>query len=68
MPNVYVDGPPIKDLEAKRAMTSEITDALEKAYGLPRQAFVVIIKENSPENVCVGGELICDRAAGGEGA
>ena len=39
----------------------EITDAVEKAYKLPRQAFVVIIKENSPENVGVGGELIIDK-------
>ena len=61
MPNAYIDGPPIKDLEAKRALTGEITDAMEKAYGIPRQAYVVIIRENPPENVCVGGELLCDR-------
>ncbi len=68
MPNVYIDGPPIKDLEAKRRLTREITDAMEKAYGIPRQAYVVIIRENMPENVCVGGELLCDRAApGGQG-
>jgi 4-oxalocrotonate tautomerase len=63
MPNVYIDGPPIKDLEVKRTLTREITDAMEKAYGIPRQAYVIIINENPPENVCVGGELLCDRAA-----
>ena len=67
MPNVYIEGPPIADLEVKRTLTREITDAMEKAYGIPRQAYVVIIRENSPENVCVGGELICDRTAPGGG-
>jgi 4-oxalocrotonate tautomerase len=61
MPNVTIDGPIIEDLDSKRTLTREITDALEKAYGFPRQAYVVTIKENPPENVCVGGELICDR-------
>jgi len=63
MPNVYIEGPSIADIEVKRTLTSEITDALEKAYGFPRQAYVVTIRENAPENVCVGGELICDRMA-----
>jgi len=62
MPNVYVDGPPM-EVDKKRQLTGEITDALERAYGFPRQAFVVIIRENPPENVCVGGELLCDRRA-----
>lgn len=65
MPTATVDGPIIEDLDKKRQLTLEITDALEKAYGLPRQVFVVVIKENPPENVCVGGELICDRIARG---
>ena len=34
---------------------------MEKAYKIPRQAYVVVIKENLPENVGVGGELIIDR-------
>jgi len=63
MPNVYIDGPPLAELDKKKTLTREITDAMEKAYGIPRQAYVVIITENPPENVCVGGELICDRIA-----
>jgi len=67
MPNVTIDGPPITDLEVKRTLTREITDAMEKAYGIPRQAYVVIINEHQPENVCVGGGLLCDlRPPGGE--
>ena len=60
MPNVKIDGPKI-DVEIKRTLVKEITDALEKAYKLPREAYVVLIKENKPENVGVGGTLILDR-------
>jgi 4-oxalocrotonate tautomerase len=58
MPNVIIDGPPIKDLEVKRALVKEITNTMEKAYKIPREAYVIIIRENLPENVGVGGELI----------
>ena len=61
MPNATIDGPPIEDLEIKRVLVKEITDAMEKAYKIPREAYVVLIKENKPENVGVGGELIIDR-------
>ena len=60
MPTVTVEGPPI-DLDRKRSLAGEITDALEKAYGLPREVYVVVVRENPPENVSVGGEMICDR-------
>ncbi|MEA2032996.1 MAG: 4-oxalocrotonate tautomerase DmpI [Euryarchaeota archaeon] len=61
MPNVTIDGPKIEDVEIKRVLVKEITDALEKAYKIPREAYVVLIKENLPENVGVGGKLILDR-------
>jgi len=61
MPNVIIDGPYLQDVGIKRELVKEITDALEKAYKLPRQAFIVVIKENQPENVAVGGTLIIDR-------
>ncbi len=57
----FIEGPPIKDPDKKRTLGKEITLAAVKAYGLPEEVIVVLIKENSPENVCVGGELICDR-------
>jgi 4-oxalocrotonate tautomerase len=60
MPNAYIDGPPL-ELDKKRQLAVEITDAMEKAFGFPRQAYVVTIKENPAENVCVGGVMICDR-------
>ncbi len=61
MPNITVEGPPLKDIEVKRELVREVTDAAEKAFKLPREVIVVVIKENAPENVGVGGELIADR-------
>lgn len=64
MPSVTIEGPRIEDAGVKRVLVKEVTDALEKAYRLPRQVYVVLIKENPPENVGVGGELIIDRHNG----
>ena len=61
MPTATLNGPPIEDIEVKRVLVKEITDTLEKAYKLPRNVFTVLIKENLPQNVGVGGELIVDR-------
>ena len=61
MPNAYIDGPEMNDIEIKRALVKEVTDAMEKAYKFPRQAYVVTITENPAENVGVGGDLIADK-------
>ncbi len=61
MPNAYIDGPKIESIETKRELVKEVTDAMEKAYKFPRQAYVVTITENPAENVGVGGVLIADR-------
>ncbi len=62
MPNVVIDGPKLENLDAKRTLVKEMTDALVKAYGrIPREAFVIIIKENALDNTAVGGELLVDR-------
>lgn len=62
MPNVTVEGPSLS-LDKKRELSVEITDTAARVYGLPREAIVVVIKENPPENVCVGGRMICDNRA-----
>ena len=64
MPTVIINGPRIEDIEVKRVLVREITDALEKAYKIQREAYSVVIKENLPENVGVGGVLIIDREKG----
>ena len=64
MPNITVEGPRIEELEKKRSLAKEMTEAAVKAYGLPKEAIVVVIKENAPENVSVAGQLIIDRRKG----
>jgi len=61
MPSVVINGPKIDDIEIKRELIIDITDALEKAYKLRREAYTVVIKENPPENVGSGGILIVDK-------
>lgn len=61
MPNIFIEGPKIESLDVKRALVKEITDALEKAYKLNRDAFIITIKENPAENVAIGGVLLTDR-------
>ena len=61
MPIVTVDGPSIKDIATKRSLVRDITNAASRAFGLPEETIVVLIKENQPENVGVGGRLIADR-------
>jgi 4-oxalocrotonate tautomerase len=66
MPNINIDGPIIKDIDKKKMLVREMTDAAVKAYGLPRETIVVVIKENPPENVGVGGQLLIDRRQAGK--
>lgn len=61
MPNIRFEGPRIEDLGRKRELIKTVTDAAVKAYGLPRQAMIIVIQENNPENVGIGGELLADR-------
>ena len=60
MPLVTVEGPTL-NIETKRTLVKDLTDALEKAYKFPRPVYDVIIKENSPENIANGGVLVADR-------
>jgi len=60
VPNITIDGPKIDSIEIKRVLIQEITDSIEKAYKIPRDHIVVVINEQSPENVGVAGKLIAD--------
>lgn len=60
MPTITVEGPPIPDIEKKRNLARGLTDVAVEVYGIKH--VTVLIKENPPENVAAGGELICDRA------
>ena len=63
MPHISLSGPKIDSLEKKRELTRTMTEAAAKAYGLPKETIVVVITENAPENVSVGGQLIIDRTS-----
>lgn len=60
MPNITIEGPPIQDLEVKRRLVKGLTEVAVEAYGLSAQKIRVVIKENLPENVGRGGELLLD--------
>jgi 4-oxalocrotonate tautomerase len=60
MPTITVEGPLI-DIEKKRKLGRGLADAAALVYGLPVDKIIVLIKENQPENVFTGGELLFDR-------
>ena len=61
MPSIEVNGPKIASIEKKRELVEKLTQAMVDVYGLPKEAFTVLIRENNPENVGVGGQLVADR-------
>ncbi len=60
MPNITIEGPPIQDLDVKRKLVKGLTEVAVEAYGLAKHKIRVVIKENLPENVARGGELLLD--------
>jgi 4-oxalocrotonate tautomerase family enzyme len=61
MPTITVEGPPLP-LDKKRRLARGLWEVATGVYEeVPPGAIVVLIKENVAENVCVGGELLCDR-------
>jgi 4-oxalocrotonate tautomerase len=65
MPVIRVDGPKVTDLNKKREFVQSVTDAASALYGLPAQAIIILLQENAPDNVGVGGQLLVDRQATG---
>ena len=60
MPIINIDGPPIANLETRRSLVNELTAAAARAYAMPEEKIIVLIRENTPEQVAVGGKLIAD--------
>jgi len=44
MPNIIFDGPRIDDVAKKRELIRTVTDAAVKAYSLPKQAMIVVLR------------------------
>jgi DNA-binding response OmpR family regulator/phenylpyruvate tautomerase PptA (4-oxalocrotonate tautomerase family) len=49
MPYVTVEGPPIKDIETKQALTKELTEVVARAYKVNGNHVVTIVKDALPE-------------------
>jgi 4-oxalocrotonate tautomerase len=60
MPTIFFYGPKL-DKEKKREMVKSFTETASRLTGIDKSAFVVYLRESSPDNVGVGGELLEDR-------
>ncbi|WP_333594234.1 4-oxalocrotonate tautomerase DmpI [Anaerospora hongkongensis] len=60
MPIITIEGPCLST-DQKRQLVRDITKAARAVIPLPAEAFTVLIKENSHDNVGVGGELLADK-------
>ncbi len=60
MPTIQFDGPKMSR-EQKADLVASFTEAASRVTGMPKHAFVVYMRENDPENVGVGGELLLER-------
>lgn len=60
MPIATIEGPRIENIELKRKMAEEISVALARAFEMPKEKMIVLIKENDPGNVALGGTLVSD--------
>jgi len=62
MPIITIDGPKLSK-EQKKDLVESFTREAVRVTKIPIQGFVVLIKENDPDNVGVSGELLSDRLA-----
>ncbi|KXS47364.1 MAG: 4-oxalocrotonate tautomerase [Halanaerobium sp. 4-GBenrich] len=60
MPHIVFDGPELSK-EQKKELIKNFTDTASKVTNIPKEAFVVMIKENDLENIGVGGELLSEK-------
>ena len=61
MPEVYVHAVEGRSVEAKRALVTDITDAVVKHFQVPRDAVLVEFIESPRHNKAKGGVLFSDR-------
>ena len=60
MPTIFFYGPKL-DREKSREMIKSFTETASRLTGIEKSAFVVYLRESTPENVGVAGELLEDR-------
>lgn len=60
MPVITVEGA-LMNVEQKRKLAKVLTREAAEIMSVPEAAFIVLLKENSTENIGVGGTLLADR-------
>ena len=61
MPVIQVNALKQPDIGKKRKLVVKLTDVMVEIYGVPRESVIVMIKEDEPENVGIGGVLALDK-------
>lgn len=61
MPIITLEGPPIADMATRRTLIESLTRSAAEAYNMPKEKIIILIRENRPDQVAVGGELISDK-------
>jgi len=59
MPTIFFFGPKL-DKEKRKEMIRSFTETASRLTGIEKSAFVVYLRESTPEDVGVGGELLED--------
>ena len=57
MPVLMVNMLKMDSVESKKKLVREITDVVERICQVPRPSILVILREDPPENVGIGGSL-----------
>lgn len=60
MPTIFFYGPKL-DKEKSREMIKDFTETASRLTSIEKSAFVVYLRESTPKNVGVAGELLEDR-------
>ena len=60
MPIVNVSGPAL-DVQKKRDLARRLTEVMSDVYQRPAGHIIVIVQENPPQNISIGGTLVSDR-------
>ena len=61
MPVIQVNVMKQPDIEKKKKLVAKLTDVMVEAYEVPREAVIVMIKEDELENVGLGGVLAIEK-------
>ena len=60
MPFIQFDGPELSK-EKKAELVAKLTRTSSEVLELPEQAFQILIRENSMDNIGAGGKLLSER-------